>query len=177
MLIWTRERESRLAELWAKGYSCSKIAADLQCFSHCGDGGRSAVIGKIHRLKLPRPFGKKVPNDYKRSPVPRVKPMRPSRLMAELSGHFATQPEPRIKHRIAPIAPVIATAANNGLGVTMFELTESTCRWPLSGEHLTLLYCGAKPLAPLPYCACHAGIAYAAASPRKRSPPTPAYRS
>jgi GcrA cell cycle regulator len=56
--VWTEARVSRLTALWAAGMSCSQIAASLGCFAHCDDGGRSAVIGKIHRLKLPEPAGK-----------------------------------------------------------------------------------------------------------------------
>ena len=47
--------------------SSAQIAAELRCFGHCADGGRSAVIGKISRLKLPQPADKKaeqVPADH-----------------------------------------------------------------------------------------------------------------
>lgn len=45
---WTPEREERLRELWAKGVSASKVAAELG-----GGLTRNAVIGKVNRLKLP----------------------------------------------------------------------------------------------------------------------------
>jgi hypothetical protein len=51
---WTAGRVDLLKELWSvKQWSAHKIALELGGFEHCADGGRSAVIGKVHRLKLP----------------------------------------------------------------------------------------------------------------------------
>ena len=59
---WTDERVARLRELWAAGWSCSKIAADL------GHITRNSVIGKVHRLKL---GGRGQPSYAARYPVDR----------------------------------------------------------------------------------------------------------
>ena len=50
---WTPEREALLREMWVHGKSASDIMRRLNAQ---GDGytTRNAVIGKIHRLKLPR---------------------------------------------------------------------------------------------------------------------------
>src|ERR1700736_1912973 len=81
--VWTEQRVERLKTLWAAGMSAAQIAADLKCFDHCDDLGRSAVIGKIHRLKLPEPVGKMMrrqPN-AERAPAPRAtSPKRPEPL-------------------------------------------------------------------------------------------------
>lgn len=45
---WTPERIETLTKLWAAGYSGSQIAKQL------GNITRNAVIGKIHRLGLPK---------------------------------------------------------------------------------------------------------------------------
>ena len=45
---WTEDRVERLKQMHAMGHSCSIIAAEL------GGITRNAVIGKIHRLGLPR---------------------------------------------------------------------------------------------------------------------------
>ena len=50
---WSDERVLRLIELWRAGHSARSIANQLKGFAHCNDGGRSAVIGKVHRLRLP----------------------------------------------------------------------------------------------------------------------------
>lgn len=52
-MSWTEERVELLTKLWKDGWSASKIAAKLGGFEHTGDGGRSAVLGKVSRLKLP----------------------------------------------------------------------------------------------------------------------------
>lgn len=49
--VWTNERVDRLKRLRAGGLSCSQIAGDIGV-------GRNAVIGKLHRLKLPLPASK-----------------------------------------------------------------------------------------------------------------------
>lgn len=45
---WDAPQVERLTALWAEGKSCSEIAEIMGLVS------RSAVIGKVHRLKLPR---------------------------------------------------------------------------------------------------------------------------
>lgn len=50
--FWTDLNISRLKILWAEGYTATMIAGELGC-------SRNAVIGKIHRLKLPEPLMKR----------------------------------------------------------------------------------------------------------------------
>jgi GcrA cell cycle regulator len=72
---WTAERDEMLKRLWADGYSASLIADKIT-------GGdkitRCAVIGRVHRLKLP---GRKHQPPAQRKPYPRAngapKPPRP----------------------------------------------------------------------------------------------------
>src|SRR5215213_1085709 len=54
-------------------------------------------------------------------------------------------------------------------GVTIMELREGVCRWPL-GDPTTpaFRYCGARAAEGLPYCAHHAQMAYQPATERKR---------
>jgi hypothetical protein len=65
---WTDERVIRLKALWADGLTASQVAAELGGFEHCMDGGRSAVIGKVHRLHLPE---RSAPQRYPRIPRPK----------------------------------------------------------------------------------------------------------
>jgi GcrA cell cycle regulator len=53
--------------------------------------------------------------------------------------------------------------------VTIMELKEAMCRWPL-GDPSTpeFRYCGAKSPVGTPYCTHHAGIAYQPAQDRRR---------
>ena len=50
---WTDARIELLKQLWGEGASCSQIATAL------GGLSRNAVIGKVHRLALPRPERKR----------------------------------------------------------------------------------------------------------------------
>ena len=54
-------------------------------------------------------------------------------------------------------------------GVTIMELRESTCRWPL-GDPTTpeFRYCGGRAISGLPYCVHHSQLAYQPAAERKR---------
>jgi GcrA cell cycle regulator len=54
-------------------------------------------------------------------------------------------------------------------GVTIMELREAMCRFPL-GDPTTpeFRFCGAQAITGLPYCAHHAQIAYVPAAERKR---------
>jgi GcrA cell cycle regulator len=54
-------------------------------------------------------------------------------------------------------------------GVTIMELREGVCRWPLGDPTSPdFRYCGARASEGLPYCAYHAQIAYQPATERKR---------
>jgi len=62
-----------------------------------------------------------------------------------------------------------AVVAPRSAGVTIMELREAMCRFPL-GDPTTpeFRYCGAQASTGLPYCAHHAQIAYQPAAERKR---------
>lgn len=51
MAAWDSKRVELLKKLWGDGLSTAKIAAALGGFEHCADGGRSAVIGQVSRLR------------------------------------------------------------------------------------------------------------------------------
>ena len=90
--MWTQSRVMLLTVLWAEGCSASQIAARLNCGIT-----RNAVIGKVHRLKLParatRLPARRRPRVYRpqrerpaRLPRPYVKPNR-----FAPSQHFKSQ--------------------------------------------------------------------------------------
>ena len=57
--------------------------------------------------------------------------------------------------------------------VTIMELRESTCRWPLGDPASPdFRYCGAdSPIGEGPYCKYHARVAYQPAQDRRRARP------
>jgi hypothetical protein len=68
---WTIEREEELSRLWAAGFSAAQIAKSLGCFDALKDRGRSAVMGKIHRMGLQR-YTQKSPEELAREAEARL---------------------------------------------------------------------------------------------------------
>ena len=135
---WSNARERRLEVLYRDGLSFSLIAADIGM-------SRNAVIGKAHRMKLPKRLELAVTKPNTR----RVK---------------SSQPKKRERRAIVmakPDRPVIVP--DRDYSCTIINLTDVTCRfplWPISG-HGDRLYCGvpdASISAGVPYCPNHAAL-------------------
>ena len=161
-LTWTEERIERLKELWTEGLSASEIAAEL------GEGvSRNAVLGKAHRLGLAQGEG-----NGASTPRPR-NPTRPPASAVEPPPKNDPHPAPMMSNRPPAEAAELprreAAVAPQSEGVTIMELREGVCRWPL-GDPTTpaFRYCGARAVEGLPYCPHHAQIAYQPAAERKR---------
>jgi GcrA cell cycle regulator len=163
-MSWTEERVELLRKLWNEGLSASQVAAEL------GTGvTRNAVIGKIHRLGLaeraktpsaPRPRAAKAP----RAQQPAARTQGAS-VMGNVALAFAPRPivaaAPRIEEDV--VVPMSAR-------VTLMELRESMCRWPMGDPTASeFRFCGARsPGGAGPYCNHHASIAYQPAQDRRR---------
>lgn len=138
-MSWTDERVALLKKLWCEGRTAAEIAKEL------GGITRNAVIGKAHRLKLSN----------------RVSPIQQAPAKAA---------PVRKAEEIKREQPVRRIAANNDTpikvkGVSMVELKDKMCRWPLGDpKDPKFHFCGCVSVPGLPYCADHAKIAYQAAS-------------
>jgi len=167
-MSWTDERVELLRKLWSDGLSASQVAAEL------GPGiTRNAVIGKIHRLGLaeraktaaaaPRPRAAKAP-----------RPAAPA-TATRVSGHIvhgnvalAFAPQTLVVAREQPQEEVVIPMSER---VTLMDLRESMCRWPM-GDPTTpeFRFCGGKsPVGGGPYCAYHSRVAYQPAQDRRRA--------
>lgn len=167
-MSWTDERVELLRKLWLDGLSASQIASEL-----ANGITRNAVIGKVHRLGL---SGRaKAPTQSAPRPRPQSKPVRspaPRQHAPMVRGNLAYALAPRMME--APPQPkamleevVIPMSAR----VSIMELRESTCRWPL-GDPSTpdFGYCGGEsPVGGGPYCQYHARVAYQPAQDRRRA--------
>lgn len=155
MIGWNDERVELLKKLWADGLSASQIAAQL------GGVTRNAVIGKVHRLGL---SGRaKTPS----SSVPRVRKPRPAAMRPRLRfhGNAALAPQYELDEDPDPLANIVPM----GPRVSILELNESTCRWPIGEPGKEgFAYCGSQTKAELPYCPYHARIAYQPLAERRR---------
>jgi GcrA cell cycle regulator len=157
-MSWTDERVELLKKLWTDGLSASQIAAEL------GGVTRNAVIGKVHRLGL---SGRGQPtSSIKRqrrthsSGIRRVRQMiSVGNLALKADAMAEAEPQPR-RNVVVPIPRKLS----------IFQLTERTCKWPLGDPgHEDFHFCGHDSLENLPYCEYHAGVAYQAPDPRRRA--------
>jgi GcrA cell cycle regulator len=161
-VTWTDERVELLAKLWNEGLSASQIAAELG-----GGVSRNAVLGKIHRLGLAE-RGK-----AQAAATARVrKPVRPADS-AEEAPKPEQVPAPPLAAPQLVVSDVTARREEVVVPlserVTIMELREFMCRWPL-GDPTTaeFRFCGARAITGLPYCGTHAQVAYQPAAERKR---------
>lgn len=155
--VWAKERVALLTKLWADGLSCGEIGNELGVT-------RNAVIGKIHRLKLPTPAGKKqrLRRVQERFAEPVPPPIAP--ITSAAPKHRRSESY-NIAKRIAAEEPrlpehVRKGEAPNGAGVQIRDLTEFNCHWPKGDpREPDFEFCG-KPASPgMPYCAGHCRIA------------------
>jgi GcrA cell cycle regulator len=165
-MSWTDERVELLRQLWLDGKSASQISAQL------GHGvTRNAVIGKVHRLGL---AGRaKSPSSSASPPraasAPRMSP-RPAPSSARTAVRGATAlalaSEPMLDTR--PVFQEDDVVVPMSLRVTIIDLKEAMCRWPLGDPtSAEFRYCG-SPAASGPYCAHHGKLAYQPVQDRRR---------
>ena len=145
-LVWTHQAIATLKKLWSEGLPCSSIAAQL------GSGfSRNAVIGKVHRLGLERRRPSLTPEQLaarKRSHVGRAKPVMTLTTVA----YQAPTPPP---------IPIRLPEANDGGRLTVFGLSDKTCKWPIGDPMAAdFCFCGHEPRAGSPYCEYHARLSY-----------------
>jgi GcrA cell cycle regulator len=168
-MSWTDERIEQLKQHWTEGKSASQIASLL------GNGiSRNAVIGKVHRLglagraKSPNSGGSRprhpAPSPAaRRVPAPRL--ISASPRMTRGATALAIVPEALAEAESQVLESVVVPMS---LRVTIIELKEAMCRWPLGDPTSSeFRYCG-SPVASGPYCAYHGGLAYQPAQERRR---------
>lgn len=163
MKTWTDDWIEKLRSLWAEGLSASQIAVEL------GGVSRNAVIGKVHRLKLPQ--RKTTTASVRRSAqTPSVATSaRPSvaRVTPAISrggGVIAHKPkvQPAVPQPDAEVVPIFPR-------ITLMDLGTSTCRWPIGDPTSSdFRFCGAKTESGAPYCTYHACMAYQPRNSRDR---------
>ncbi len=139
---WTHEQIELLKKLWSEGETAAAIAVRL------GGLSRSAVLGKVHRLRL---------RTDKAAAASAAKAKCAGERCAETAPARRRRSGKRGKH--APAAPAAVRQHK-----TLFELSNKTCRWP-HGQPGTnnFFFCGALEAdleQGIPYCAQHMRRAY-----------------
>ncbi len=168
---WSDERVELLKKLWSEGLSASQIATAM------GGVTRNAVIGKVHRLGLsgrakspsggaqkPRksvsvatPRGVAT-NARASASIPLVQGNTALAAVAVAAERPVETPAPAA---VAAVATSPAIAAPESQRVTIMELRENMCRWPM-GDPTTadFCFCGNRTTPGIPYCTFHSRIAY-----------------
>lgn len=184
-MAWTDERIALLKQYWEEGRSASQIAELL------GEGlSRNAVIGKAHRLGLasrPSPLKTGEAKAEPKAPRPEPKAAAP-KPAAPRPAPAAPAPAPvqaDAPARPVPVAPPVSVdpvpAANRGAAprakggrVTLLDLNDRICKWPIGHpDEPDFHFCG-KPVNPgFPYCSEHCLVAYQAQMPRRDRPAGP----
>lgn len=169
-MSWTDERIGILKKMWKEGKSAAEIAKTL------GKGvTRNAVIGKAHRMGLsgrPSPIKKqaapKKGKDAGAAPKKAAKAPRGGKkekaAPAPVRGsRNAALPAREVEE---PVSSGAEIAPLNG-GITLLELTERMCKWPIGDpREPDFVFCGRGIRIGTPYCPDHAAMAYQSSSRR-----------
>ena len=149
--FWTGEKVDQLRALWASNtLSAAEIAAII------GAPSRNAVLGKAHRLRLPR---------KKTAPV-----RRHVRARSHAVKPAFVKPKPRPLPRPRPVSPnpnpiEIPVAVM----LSIMELTDHACKFPIGDPREPGFgFCGHPSTEGKPYCAYHCRVAYAPPEGRRR---------
>ncbi|PID36188.1 MAG: GcrA cell cycle regulator [Rhodobacterales bacterium] len=188
-MSWTDERVETLKKMWTEGQSASQIAKEL------GGVTRNAVIGKVHRLGLSnRATGGAKPAAKERPAAAKPKAKAPAAKKAAKPAAEAPAPKPEAAEA-KPIVPVrkpiipagqplppqpsaneispealekVHEVEKTAKKLTLMELTERTCKWPI-GDPATedFWFCGLPSEPGKPYCEAHIGVAFQPMSARR----------
>ena len=104
---------------------------------------KNAVIGRAKRLGLSR---------TKEARVKSHKPLSPF-------GSWRRKGWDRIQRMFRPRPEPVTVVSIPG-GISIMELTGSTCRWPVSGTGADMMYCGFEVHKEKSYCVEHCQVAY-----------------
>ncbi len=188
-MSWTDERVETLKAMWSDGKSASQIAKEL------GGVTRNAVIGKVHRLGLSnRIGGPERPEEDMTSPItppatepanepeaevaeaerPAAAPIRPAAKDAPPTvrppkpGSQPMPPQPSASEISAEALANLAEVAKKAKRLSLMQLTERTCKWPV-GDPATddFWFCGLPAVPGKPYCETHVAVAFQPMSARR----------
>jgi GcrA cell cycle regulator len=143
MALWTEAEDATLKQMYEQEYSCSQIAGRLSGKT------RNAVIGRVHRLGLPRRGAGIAPA--------RARKERRERSPRRRRVAMAAPPPQEIKLRCAAIEPRHATI-EGGL---------SGCRWPYGDGPFT--FCDHPKTEGSSYCADHFFLSIGAGTPSENA--------
>lgn len=156
-MSWSAERIEQLKTLWAEGYSASKIAGKLRYVS------RSAVLCKVHRLKLPSRETLVTERGIRCTKRKSKSPKRHRRARPAWFGRPRRnwQPSDELAVPANPASAEIWQATPGQTTVSLIDLEDGMCRWPFGDLKAgDLGFCGAPQAEGVSFCAHHAQLAF-----------------
>ncbi|MFG1226051.1 GcrA family cell cycle regulator [Xanthobacter wiegelii] len=193
MSAWTQKQDAELLRLRADGLSCGDIAATLSEAVRPGTS-RNACIGRLSRLGLDgvqavrasseaaRRAREEARAEAEKDRRRRVETRKIAREEERAARRAATLPVPtpmpamgrkRSPDGSLPPMPKLADVpaeAAAGILLASPALRHDACRWPLRGEGLGLVVCGARAKEGASYCAAHRRMAYLPGTAREVRP-------
>ena len=160
MSDWTPAATDLTTLLWADGKSASEISREL--WDRLGFyASRNAVIGKVHRLRLPGRARRDGPKTTKAESRKGARKAAAVLAAASVAGRRAKPPARLTRPAKLPKPKAIHPEAPTPMNLTLMDLTSRTCKWPVNdpprGE--PFLFCGAEKPSAQPYCPFHTRLA------------------
>ncbi|WP_372800320.1 GcrA family cell cycle regulator [Paracoccus seriniphilus] len=195
-MSWTDERVETLKRMWSEGQSASAIAKELGGVTRNAVIGKVHRLGLSNRTEepeaapAPEPVVKKEA-EKKTAPAPKAAPAAAAEPASAKPEPVAEQPAPQPVFTPTPRRPIVPAgqplppqpSANEispealasvrevekkSRKLTLMELTERTCKWPI-GDPATdkFWFCGLPSQPGKPYCEAHVGVAFQPMSSRR----------
>lgn len=162
-MAWTDEMIAELKKLWQEGVTTGEIGKRLNV-------SKNSIVGKVHRLGLsgrPSPIKRK-DADANATPAPKAEKKLAAPKPQKNKVEKNNEPKPvkvevvkETEVEFIPIPPVEKVPSKAGQNVSLTDLDNHTCRWPIGDpKDDNFHFCGNKVRIGQTYCDEHAAIAY-----------------
>ena len=192
-MSWTDERVELLKKMWGEGQSASQIAKELGGVTRNAVIGKVHRLGLSNRSTgaapakaeakakpaepakpqpaataaakpKPEPKPEATPEP---KPVAETRPAMPARKQIIPAGQ-PLPPQPSANEISPEALAKVSEVEKKAKKLTLMELTERTCKWPV-GDPATedFWFCGLPVQPGKPYCEAHVGVAFQPMSARR----------
>jgi GcrA cell cycle regulator len=192
-MSWTDERVETLKRMWNEGQSASQIAKELGGVTRNAVIGKVHRLGLSNRVggghdeeeaapaPAPAAAAAKPEPAPRPDPAPRAEAPRPAATVAPVSNVTPLPvrkaiipagqplpPQPSLNEISPEALASVREVEKRAKKLTLMELTERTCKWPI-GDPATedFWFCGLPSLPGKPYCEAHVGVAFQPMSARR----------
>ncbi|WP_135449233.1 MULTISPECIES: GcrA family cell cycle regulator [Tabrizicola] len=194
-MSWTDERVETLKRMWSEGQSASQIAKELGGVTRNAVIGKVHRLGLSNRVggkddedEAPAPAAAPPRAEPAARPepapaAPRSEAQRPAAPAGAAPATNVTPlpvrkaiipagqplpPQPSLNEISPEALASVREVEKRARKLTLMELTERTCKWPI-GDPATddFWFCGLPSLPGKPYCEAHVGVAFQPMSARR----------